>query len=474
MGCPLPLVWAEVAVHFSKVVMKKKFSPGGLREVLSIAVPMVISNSAFTVMQFCDRVFLARYSDLAIQASMPAGILSFTLICLFTAIAGYSSTFVAQYHGAGERANCVHATMQGVYFMLLCTPVFLLLIPVGYGIIGLFDHAPALVAQERIYLRWMLYGAVPIGLSWSISGFFTGRSLVRLNTVANIIGCVVNIVLDYAMIFGHFGLPRLGLKGAAIATCISCLVSPSILFVYMLRSDLVREMGWRKAFGFDFGMMKRLMRFGLPAGFQILLDVGAFSVFVLMTASLDSVTLTVANIAFSINNLAFSPLMGFGAAASILSGQYQGGNDSNHAMRSGWSALRLGWIYMAFIGTVFVVFPETLISLFTPPESEAAQTESFMRTGRHLLYVMTAWGVFDVANIIFIGALKGVGDTKFVMTYMSLLAWLLWIPGEVLIFKLGGGIIQAWLWLGGYIFLAALGFGLRWHRGKWQKIRMIN
>ena len=79
MGCPLPLVWAEVAVHFSKVVMKKKFSPGGLREVLSIAVPMVISNSAFTVMQFCDRVFLARYSDLAIQASMPAGILSFTL-----------------------------------------------------------------------------------------------------------------------------------------------------------------------------------------------------------------------------------------------------------------------------------------------------------------------------------------------------------------------------------------------------------
>ena len=143
-------------------------------------------------------------------------------------------------------------------------------------------------------------------------------------------------------------------------------------------------------------------------------------------------------------------------------------------MRSGWSALRLGWIYMAFIGTVFVVFPETLISLFTPPESEAAQTESFMRTGRHLLYVMTAWGVFDVANIIFIGALKGVGDTKFVMTYMSLLAWLLWIPGEVLIFKLGGGIIQAWLWLGGYIFLAALGFGLRWHRGKWQKIRMID
>ena len=123
--------------------MKSTNPPGGLREVLAIALPMVIGNSAFTVMQFCDRLFLAWHSDLAIQAAMPAGLLSFALVCLFTAIAGYSSTFVSQYHGAKEEANSVHAAAQGLIFMLLSTPVLLLMIPLGSRMFAWFGHAQA-------------------------------------------------------------------------------------------------------------------------------------------------------------------------------------------------------------------------------------------------------------------------------------------------------------------------------------------
>ena len=143
--------------------------------MLAIALPMVIGNSAFTVMQFCDRLFLARYSDLAIQAAMPAGLLSFALVCLFTAIAGYSSTFVSQYHGAKEEANSVHAAAQGLIFMLLSTPVLLLMIPLGSRMFAWFGHAPDLVAQEIVYFEWMIYGALPMGLNWTLAGYFTGR-----------------------------------------------------------------------------------------------------------------------------------------------------------------------------------------------------------------------------------------------------------------------------------------------------------
>ena len=452
----------------------KEHAPGGIREVFKIALPMVIGNSAYTIMQFCDRIFLARYDDIAIQAAMPAGLLSFSLICLFLATAGYSGTFVAQFHGAKEPDNCVKATVHGLLLILACSPIFLAMIPLGYLVFEVFGHAADLIEQERIYLRWMLYGALPTGMGWVLSGFFTGRGKVRLATAAGVTGCAVNIVLDWAMIFGRLGLPEMGLRGAAIATFISSWVAPAILFVSMLRSGPVHSIGRRRVFVFNPEFLRRLIRFGLPSGIQVFLDVGAFSIFVLMTAQLEPATLTVTNIVFSINNLAFSPLMGFGAAASILSGQYHGAGENANAMKSGWASLKLGCMYMAFIGSVFVFLPETLLSLFPSENSSAAADPAFLRTGRHLLYVMTAWGFLDTANIVLMGSLKGVGDTKFVMFYISMLAWFLWLPGEVLIFRNGGGVLAAWLWMGFYIAVAAFGFALRWHRGKWQKIDMVH
>lgn len=454
--------------------MSSTSTPGSMREVLKIALPMVIGNSAFTVMQFCDRLFLAWHSDLAIQAAMPAGLLSFTLACFFTAIAGYSSTFVAQYHGAKEEANGVHAAAQGLIFMLLCTPVLLLMIPFGHWLFVAFGHAPELIEQEIVYFDWMIYGALPMGLNWTLTGFFTGRGKVRLATIASIIGCMANVGLDYAMIFGRFGFPEMGLRGAAIATCVASVLTSAILFGAMVISPPVRAVGWRHAFVFRRELMRRLIRFGLPAGVQIFLDVGAFSIFVLMTARLDPVTLTVANVVFSINNLAFSPLMGFGNAAAVLTGQHRGAQHIDYARKSGWSSLKLSWVYMAIIGSVFVIFPETLLSLFVRDGSAAATSPDFLRTGRHLLYVMTIWGFLDSANIVLMSALKGVGDTKFVMLYISLLAWLLWLPGEAIVFHFNGGILAAWIWMGVYIAIAAFGFSLRWHRARWRHIHVIH
>ncbi len=454
--------------------MKKKFIQGGFREILTIAVPLVITNSAFTVMQFCDRIFLARYDDLAIQAALPAGILAFALMCLFIAIGGYSGTLVAQYFGAGERLKCVHSTVQGIYFNLLCLPIFIALIPLGYWLIDCFGHSAELVVQERMYFAWMMFSAVPVGLGWAISGFFTGRSRVRLNTISNVIGCVINIVLDYALIFGKFGLPEWGLKGAAIATCIASCVSPTIQLGFMLRSKIVRELGYRKAFTPDWPIMGKLIRFGVPSGVQNMLDVGAFAFFVMMTARLDSVSLTASNVALSINSLAFSPLMGFGAAASIKSGQYKGAGEFDYAMKSGWSSLKLGLCYMAIIGSVFVLLPETLLSLFFSQGETGLDKAAFLRTGTMLMYLMTVWGIFDTATIVLIGALKGVGDTRFVMVYLSLMAWFFWIPGELLIFKFGGGIVHAWILLAFYISVLSFGFAKRWHGGKWMAIRVID
>ena len=115
---------------------------GGYRHVLRLVVPMVLSNAAFTVMQFTDRVLVARFSSEAIQAAMPAGILTFCLLSLFSATAGYAGTFVAQYHGAGDRRATIRSCVAGVWLTVLFLPFFALLLPLFFGLDGVLYSMP--------------------------------------------------------------------------------------------------------------------------------------------------------------------------------------------------------------------------------------------------------------------------------------------------------------------------------------------
>jgi multidrug resistance protein, MATE family len=155
--------------------------PAGYREVLRVAYPLIISMGSFTMMQFCDRMFLAWYSAISIQAGLPAGILSFTVICGFMALAGYANTFVAQYHGAGDKRGCSAATAQGVFLALASWPLMLLLMPAGQWVLRVSGHAPAVLREELTYFNILMIGSVTAPLGAAISSFFTGRGDTRAN-----------------------------------------------------------------------------------------------------------------------------------------------------------------------------------------------------------------------------------------------------------------------------------------------------
>ena len=144
--------------------------PGGYREMLRVALPLVISTGSFTVMQFVDRIFLTRYSAEAIQAALPSGLLAFTLICIFSGVAGYVNTFVAQFHGAGDPRGAARATAQAIFFALLAWPLMLALTPVGEWILGHCGHAPGVLREELIFYRILMLGSVAVPLGAAISG----------------------------------------------------------------------------------------------------------------------------------------------------------------------------------------------------------------------------------------------------------------------------------------------------------------
>lgn len=461
--------------------------PGGYREMWRIAAPLILSMGSYTIMQFCDRVFLARYSSVTIQAALPAGALAHTLICFFQALAGYAGTFTAHYYGANDPVQCVRATIQGIWLALGSWPLILLQIPLGCGIMTLFGHMPEVLEAEKTYFLILMAGGITVPLNAAVGGYFMGIGKTSVNMKSNLIGCSLNVVLNYVMIFGKWGCPELGIAGAAYATLISSAVTCLLQGLPFYQACRICMEERRNAsrpdssagtlfsdFWFpDYRMLSRIVRYGTPSGLQLLMDVGSFAVFIMLTGRLGEVALAASNIAFSINNLAFAPLLGFGLAASMLVGQHQGAGRSDAAERSGYTGLKMGLAYMCVIGSTFVLFPHLYFELFRPPDA-AFSTAELLGTGRVMLWLMTIWGVLDTVSIVLSGALKGAGDTHFVMVYMIIGSWLFLVPGSLVLLRLGFGILGLWVWMAVYISVLASGFWWRWRTGRWKTIRVID
>lgn len=448
--------------------------PGSYREVIRIAWPLVISMGSFTFMQFVDRMFLAWYSPVSIQAALPAGILSFTFVCTFMAMSGYANTFVAQYHGAGDPVGCSRSVAQAVWLSFLVWPVLILLIPLGWWLLEISGHGAAVLAEEKSYFTILTLGGVLVPLGSAISSFFTGRGETRTNMIATIAGNLVNLVLDYALIFGKFGAPEMGIKGAAIATLIAGLTTPAILFALYFSRRYNAAYQTRANLQIRWPLMLRLIRFGLPSGFNLLIEVSAFSLFILIAGRLGELALVLSNMALSINSLAFLPLIGLGIAAGTLVGQYQGRGDHETAALAARRAVHVGVFYVSLVGLSYVLFPRVYFAAFTLRAESGFAVDELMVTGRWLLVIMALWGLFDAVNVILAGALKGAGDTRFVLIYSTIVSWGVWVPGIMtIVLYLNGGLLGTWSWALLFVILLAVGYEIRFRGGQWKAIEVI-
>lgn len=448
--------------------------PGGYREVWRVAAPIIVSMASFTLMQFFDRVFLARHGSVSLRASLPAGMLALTLTMFFQTLAGYAATFVAQYHGAGRKRECGAATAQGIWLGLLTWPLGLALIPAGFWMLSAAGHPADMLAAEKIYLAILMAGCGFWSLTHAVSGFFSGRGDTRTPMRASLAANLANIGLDYVLIFGKWGFPAWGIAGAAVATVASSALGLGLLLYWYGRPALRAEYGTGGMPRLDWRRMKPLLRFGTPAALNAVQDVGAFAFFVVLLGRLPAADMAASNIAFSINNIAFMPLLGMGMAATIVVGQHQGARDSATAERAGWTAMKLAWGYMGVVALTFLFLPKMYFALFTGEGAGMVTMADVMAKGRWLLVLMALWGMLDAINLVVGGALRGAGDTRFALLYTVAVTWLVWIPGElVLMLGFRAGLMPAWGWMTVFVFLLAGGLGQRFRRGRWKTIEMI-
>ncbi len=446
-------------------------SSSSYRALLRLAVPLIITSASFTVQNFCDRMFLAWYSPAALQAAVPAGILFFTLVCGFMAMAAFANSLVAQYYGSGDLHSCSRSVAQSILLALFSFPLILLLIPVGRWMLTLSGHAPDVMAAEKTYLTILMAGGLFLPLSSAVSSFFSGRGLTKVIMLCALAGTALNLLLNWLLIFGVGPFPEMGIAGAALASVISGFLSPIVMLIlyFSEKNNLLYDT--RRLFYFDAPLFRRLLRFGIPSGIHMTLDIGAFSLFVMLVGRLGETAFMAANIALSVNMIAFMPSVGIGQAAGTLVGQHIGRRDFDGASAVGWRAVHIGWIYTICAALTFVLMPEVYIRLFARGDVPFDEIFNLART---LLIFASCWGLMDSTNLILSGALRGAGDTHFVMWYETSMAWFFFAAGElliVLVLKLG--VIAAWAWALVYISLLAVGMIARFRTKRWQLIELI-
>ncbi len=434
-------------------------SSSSYRALLRIAVPLIITSASFTVQNFCDRMFLAWYSPAALQAAVPAGILFFTLVCGFMATAAFANSLVAQYYGNQDYHGCSRSVAQAVLLALFSFPLILLLIPAGLWMLSVSGHAPAVLAEEKTYFSILMLGGLQLPLSSAISSFFSGRGLTKVVMLGAIAGALLNLVLNWLLIFGVGPFPEMGTAGAALASVISGFVSPVMMLILYFSAKNNRLYDTRRLFYFDAPLFRRLLRFGIPSGVHMALDIGAFSLFVLLIGRLGETAFMAANIALSVNMIAFMPAVGIGQAAGTMVGQHMGRRDFDGALKAGWRAVHIGWIYTACAALTFVLMPEVYIRLFARGD---VPIDGIVSLARILLGFAAGWGLMDATNLILSGALRGAGDTHFVMWYETAMAWFFFAAGELLIVLVfEWGVLAAWAWA--LIYICLLAFGIFRH-----------
>lgn len=445
----------------------------GYREVLTIAFPLILSTGAWSIQQFVDRMFLTWYSPEAIAASMPAGILNFTILSFFIGTTSYVGTFVAQYFGSGQYEMIGKVLWQGVFFSMTAIVAMLIFIPLAGPIFDLAGHSEEIKVLERDYFTILCFGGFFPVVAAALSGFFSGLGKTWTVMWVNMVATAFNIVLDYLMIFGNFGFPRMGVKGAAIATVLAGATSAILFFNFLLKRSNRETYGILKGMYFDKDLFLRLVKFGFPAGVQFFIDVLGFTLFLMFVGRYGKIELAATNIAFNINTLAFMPMIGFGIAVSVMVGQALGNNRADEAEYATWSAVQLASVYMLSIATCYLLFPR----LFLQPFGVAGDAEAFEQIydyGVVLLRFIAVFTISDALAIIFSSAIKGAGDTRFVMKSIFIASWgLLVIPTYVAVVVLKWSLFSAWAIATIYITSLGIIFFLRFRAGKWKKMLVI-
>ncbi|MCZ8519270.1 MULTISPECIES: MATE family efflux transporter [Paenibacillus] len=434
------------------------------RLILTLALPSIISFASGTVTGTINLMMVGGMGALVIAVVGVSNIIAYNAWAACSGFGHSVNYLVAQNYGAGQMDQAVRRTYIALYVGFA---VALLAVLAGWLAPGLLlklmGGSAELVAAGSDYLRFRLFAVACFTLSFILHGFFRGIGDTRTPMVMTIAANAAMIFFTYTLTYGHWGLPELGLSGAGLAVLLGeALGLLGSAYVYFVR--LHARYGTRRRVTVDRAEARLLIGESGKLGVQELAMSLAMFVFTMFITHLGTEALAANEIALNVMSLGFMPAFGFGATATILVGQEIGRGNPLGARRMGGDVAVLGSLFLLVLGTAELVFSVEVARLYT---GDAAVYEL---AGR-LIMASAYLQLFDGLLNYYAGALRGVGDTTFLLRVSLVLNWLLFVPlAYGLTFVAGLGSMGAWFSL--YAFLAAFALALciRFYRTDWLSV----
>jgi MATE family multidrug resistance protein len=442
----------------------KPAAAGGIREVLVLAYPLILTQISMTTMGIVDSAMVGSLGATELGAVGFGGIWLWTFVCFFIGTMTAVQTFVSQREGAGSLHECGSWAWQGLYVVVpmgaVATAVLFFGATEGLRLLGPSEELQPLAAS---YVSVRSLGMVGILCAVSFSSFFRGIGDTRTPLYATLCANGVNVVLDYGLIFGELGLPQMGVTGAGIATAIAEWTYMGAMILPFLLPGIRAKYATGEARPIP-GNMRRLLRTGAPIGGQWWLEMVSFAAFTTLVARMGDASMAASQAFIALLSISFMQAIGLGIAVSTLVGQYIGAEERDNADRAFRSGLKLAVLLAGAIAILFSSIPDLLVGIFTDdPE--------VIRLGRPLMVVGALFQFFDAFGIIADGALRGAGDTRWPFLIRLALAWGIFVPlAYYMGIVLDGGLTWAWAAGAIHVFLLSAALVYRFRSGAWKSI----
>lgn len=427
---------------------------GHLRALLALGLPLIASHMAQFAIHVTDTLMLGWYDVRALAAVVLAGSFYFVFFIVGSGFAWAVMPMVASSAASGDDAHVRRVTRMGLWISFLFAALIMPPLIWSEQLLKLLGQEPQTAALAQSYLRIAGWGVFPSLWVMVLKSYLAALERTRVVLLTTLIAAALNAAVNWLLIFGNLGLPEMGLRGAAIASVATQLLSLLILCMYakhaMPEHALFQRL-WRP----DREAFNRVFRLGWPIGLTNLAESGLFSASALMMGWIGTIELAAHGIAIQLASLTFMVHMGLSNAATVRAGNAFGRKDEAHLRIGGKVALALSMAFALFTMGVFLSVPDLLIGAFVDPTDPARPR--ILAVGASLLAVAAIFQLADGAQVVALGLLRGVQDTRVPMLLATISYWIVGLPSSYALgFWVGLGGVG--LWLGLVIGLALAGW----------------
>lgn len=437
------------------------------RQILALALPVVAEQILNTMTHVVDMMMVGHLGPAAIAAVGLSNQPLFLSMAIFMGIGTGTTALVARYTGAREPETVESVTRQS-FWMGLVAAILVALAYHGFapGIIALMGAEADVAPLGVAFLQWSALGYVAMQWSQVMNGAIRGRGDTRTPLRVGVVVNIVNVILGYCLIYGHLGLPAMGVIGSALATTIARWVGALMILAHLLRSTHPVRLHLPTLFRLDLGAMARVLRIGLPtAGERVLQSLGMIS-FVRIIAGLGTISVAAHQVAVNAESISYMPAIGLATAGTALVGQRLGARDPDGAARIIRETTWITILIMTCMSLIFFGLGRPYVSLYT---SDAAVID----LGASMLAITAAVQIPMGITIALGGALRGAGDTLPMMVATALGVWVVRLSiTSGLIHLAGWGLAAAWVSMFfDWLFRCAVAF-LRIRSGRWRSVNV--